>query len=157
MTTKKKPISDAQELKSLGAIKTNYAKDLAYNPKVLEKFTSPGSGLIVKFSTDEFTSLCPKTHQPDYAGNISIIYEPYTYCVESKSLKQYLMGYRNEGDFGETIACRIREDLRKLLNPLWLRVVVELRPRGGIGWTSFADCGVVPPLNGIVIDQLTLR
>jgi len=151
-----KPVSDTKNLKSLGAVKTDYAKDLEYNPDVLEKFDAPGDNLIVKFTTNEFTSLCPRTHQPDYGANITLIYAPISHCVESKSLKQYYMGYRNRGDFGETIACTIRDDLVKLLNPMWLRVIVELKPRGGIGWTSFADFGQVK-LEGVNGDQQNIR
>lgn len=148
-----RPTSDVSRLKSLGE-NSDYLKqsnEYKYSPDVLETFNSPDKNLIVKFSTREFTSLCPKTNQPDY-GAVFIIYSPKKKCIESKSLKLYLMGFRNRGDFGETIACTIRNDLAAVLSPNWMRVIVELAPRGGIGWTSYADSGQ-PKLDGIVSDR----
>lgn len=150
--------SDTEGLKSLGSVRTDYGENFVYNPDVIETFQTPGENLVVKFSTNEFSSTCPKTKQPDYAGNITLLYKPKLRCIESKSLKQYYMGYRNRGDFGETIACTMRDDFVKALDPEWLFVVVELKPRGGIGWTSFASFGTIPDLAayGIVVDKLTL-
>jgi 7-cyano-7-deazaguanine reductase len=79
----------------------------------------------------EFTSLCPKTGQPDFA-KIIIDYIPGQVCVESKSLKLYLGTFRMHGEFHEACVQRICSDLVKVLKPKWIRVKGEFTPRGGI-------------------------
>jgi 7-cyano-7-deazaguanine reductase len=86
---------------------------------------------VVKFNAYEFTSLCPKTGQPDFA-TIHIKYIPGVKMVESKSLKLYLFSFRNHGDFHEDCVNIIMKDLVKLLQPKYLEVKGLFTPRGGI-------------------------
>lgn len=127
------------EIKALGEGKTEYRYDKP-SPELLERFPSPFSlqelnPANVTGSLDivcpEFTSLCPKTGQPDFA-TIVIEYVPDEWCVESKSLKLYLGSFRNHGEFHESCVNRIANDLIKLLDPIMLKVVGEFTPRGGI-------------------------
>jgi len=106
-------------------------------PTILETFLVPqlavGSGMtsLVLISAPEFTSLCPKTGQPDFA-NIIIEYLPREYCVESKSLKLYLGAYRQHRGFHEECVAQILRDLRDVVDPLWIAVQGRFTPRGGI-------------------------
>src|SRR5574343_1906639 len=125
------------ELKSLGQSKQNYSFDKP-EAALLERipFDNPfphivTSGFEVDISALEFTSLCPVTGQPDYA-TISIIYSPDAFLVESKSLKLYLMSFRNHGEFHESCIRRIGSDLVKLLEPRSLHVRGNFNSRGGI-------------------------
>lgn len=102
--------------------------------KALERFEAPfrpAQDVIVRLEAFEFTSLCPITGQPDW-GTIEIEYRPGDWCVESKSLKLYLMGFRQHGSFHESCVSRICEDLARLLEPRWIQVVGKFNPRGGI-------------------------
>lgn len=106
------------------------------NANVLEAFVSPvkqQDGFIgwVQIQVPEFTSLCPITHQPDFA-TLMISYRPDKLCVESKALKLYLLGYRNHGAFHESCTQQIANDLVELLDPFELRIRGEFAPRGGI-------------------------
>ena len=125
-------MSNAQHLKNLGSQKTQYEYDRPDYTQ-LETFPYEAGAIrqVVGFKTDEFTSLCPKTGQPDFAS-IDIAYIPDELGVESKSLKLYLFRYRNHGSFHEDCMNKIAEDLVKVLNPLWLRVVGDFTRRGGI-------------------------
>jgi 7-cyano-7-deazaguanine reductase len=82
----------------------------------------------------EFTSVCPKTGLPDF-GTITIRYLPTKECLELKSLKEYLLTYRNLGIFQENIVNQVLEDVVKAAKPEWAVVKGEFRPRGGIGTT----------------------
>ena len=119
------------ELKALGNQHTKYVFD--YNPDVLEKIPNKHDDrdYFVKFNCPEFTSLCPKTGQPDFA-TIYISYIPDKYIVESKSLKLYLFGFRNHGDFHEDCVNIIMTDLIKLLHPRFIEVWGKFLPRGGL-------------------------
>lgn len=99
----------------------------------LESFPNqyPGSDYTIELEFPEFDSVCPKTGLPD-SGTIRIDYIPDRVCVELKSLKLYLLGYRNMGIFSENVVNRIHEDLLAALEPRWLRVRGEFNPRGGI-------------------------
>ena len=101
--------------------------------KTLETFPNPEPrrGYTISFTCPEFTCLCPKTGQPDFA-TISIRYIPGRTCVELKSLKLYLWSFRNEGHFHEAVTNRIVNDLVKLLRPRFLEVVGDFFVRGGI-------------------------
>ncbi|MDO5553647.1 MAG: preQ(1) synthase [Planctomycetia bacterium] len=79
----------------------------------------------------EFTSVCPKTGQPDY-GTLTFEFIPDKKCVELKSLKLYLQKYRNEGIFYENVTNRILDDLVAVLNPRFMKLTAEFTPRGGI-------------------------
>ena len=127
------------ELKNLGKV-TNYLFD--YTPEVLEAIPNRNSGknYFVKLTCEEFTCVCPVTHQPDYA-TIKIRYIPDEKLVESKSLKLYLTSFRNTGIFHEEVANRIADDLIKLLNPRYLEVEGLFSVRGGISIVPFVNFG----------------
>ncbi len=95
------------------------------------KNSNPQRDYWITFETDEFTSLCPITGQPDFA-RITIEYIPDQLCVESKSLKLFLFSFRNEGSFYEDVTNRIYSDLFELLKPRHLIVVGDFTARGGI-------------------------
>lgn len=122
----------------LGNQKTQYKSD--YSPEVLETFVNkhPENEYLVTFNCPEFTSLCPKTGQPDFA-KIVINYIPNEKMVESKSLKLYLFSFRNHGDFHEDCVNIIKNDLVKLMNPKYLEVIGIFMPRGGISIYPFAS------------------
>jgi 7-cyano-7-deazaguanine reductase len=125
-------MNDLKALKDSGERNT-YSFDRP-DPSLLESIPSParaGQVLSLEISVPEFTSLCPITGQPDFA-EIVITYRPSGLLVESKSLKLYLMGYRQHGAFHESVTCQIHEDLWNLLSPEHLLVVGKFTPRGGI-------------------------
>jgi len=134
-------MSNTKTLKSLGSAKTKYQTDKV-RPELLETFDTnesimqgfhDGSYTLVPFiqERDEFTSLCPKTGQPDHA-KMEIIYIPRDKMIESKSLKLYLFSFRNTGEFHEDVCNRIANDLFALLKPMYLRVYGDFAPRGGL-------------------------
>ena len=124
----------------LGQNNTKYPTQ--YAPEVLETFVNkhPENEYLVTFTCPEFTSLCPKTGQPDFA-RIIINYIPRELMVESKSLKLYLFSFRNHGDFHEDCVNIIMKDLVKLMNPRYLEVIGRFTPRGGISIIPFANYG----------------
>ena len=101
--------------------------------KSLETFPNPrpGRDYEISFECPEFTCLCPRTGQPDFA-TIRIRYVPDALCVELKSLKLYLWSFRDEGHFHEDVTNRILDDLAALLKPRALTVVGDFNVRGGI-------------------------
>ena len=101
--------------------------------KLLETFENefPNRDYTIIHTAPEFTSLCPKTGQPDFA-TIDIDYIPDKLCVELKSLKLYLNSYRSEGVFFESVTNRILEDLVKVCSPRYMLVTAEFNVRGGI-------------------------
>ncbi len=103
----------------------------------------PGTNYVARFTSPEFTSLCPVTGQPDFA-HIVIDYVPGDWLVESKSLKLYLSSFRNHGAFHEDCTVRIAKDLAELLQPKWLRIGGYWYPRGGIPIDVFWQTGEVP-------------
>jgi 7-cyano-7-deazaguanine reductase len=111
-----------------------------YAPEVLESFVNmhPDNEYLVTFHCPEFTTLCPKTGQPDFA-TIVISYIPRERMVESKSLKLYLGSFRNHGDFHEDCVNIIMKDLVKLMDPKYLEVTGIFTPRGGISIYPFAQ------------------
>jgi len=108
--------------------------------KKLEAFPNhnPGRYYLVTLETDEFTCLCPKTGQPDFA-TIRVEYVPDKTVIESKSFKLYLWSYRNEGAFHEHVINTILDDLVKALDPHWCKVTGVFNVRGGIGITVEAE------------------
>ena len=92
----------------------------------------------VKHIAPEFTSLCPKTGQPDFA-TITVEYIPDKLCVELKSLKFYLNSYRNDGIFFESVTNKILDDLVEVTKPRWMRITAEFNTRGGISSVIKAD------------------
>lgn len=127
------------ELKSLGKI-TNYEYD--YAPEFLEAIENKNAArnYLVTLNSEEFTCLCPITHQPDYAA-IKIRYVPDKKLVESKSLKLYLTSFRNHGTFHEDVVNTIADDLIKLLEPRYLEVEGLFKVRGGISIVPFVNYG----------------
>jgi len=99
----------------------------------LETFLNPNPDRDYEISFDcpEFTCLCPRTEQPDFA-TIRIRYVPDRLCVELKSLKLYLWSFRDEGHFHEAVTNRILEDLVKVTRPRRMTVVGDFNVRGGI-------------------------
>jgi len=124
----------------LGNQKVEY--QYSYNPDILEAFENkhPEYDYFVKFNCPEFTSLCPKTGQPDFA-TIYISYVPDKLLVESKSLKLYLFSFRNHGDFHEDCVNIIMKDLIKLLDPKYIEVWGKFTPRGGISIDPYCNYG----------------
>ena len=122
----------------LGNQHTRYAND--YDPALLETFVNkhPENDYVVTLDCPEFTSLCPKTGQPDF-GRIVIRYIPDERMVESKSLKLYLFSFRNHGDFHEDCVNIIMKDLVALMQPRYLEVSGIFNPRGGIRILPFAS------------------
>jgi 7-cyano-7-deazaguanine reductase len=103
---------------------------------ILETFSNqyPGRDYEIKIVCPEFTSVCPKTGQPDF-GTLTFVYTPADKCVELKSLKLYLQQFRNEGIFYEHAANRILDDLVAVLRPRRMTLTAAFTPRGGITTT----------------------
>lgn len=129
---------DLRTVTLLGNTVTKYKSD--YDPTILEKFPNknPGSDAWTTFVCTEFTSLCPKTSQPDFA-KIFINYIADKEMVESKSMKMYLFSFRNHGDFHEDCIQKMCDDLYKLMKPKYIEVVGEFTPRGGISIYPYAS------------------
>ncbi|MBD5369927.1 MAG: NADPH-dependent 7-cyano-7-deazaguanine reductase QueF [Bacteroides sp.] len=127
-------------LSLLGNQGTAYPQD--YDPSLLETFDNKHTDneYVVTFNCPEFTTLCPKTGQPDF-GHIYISYIPRVRMVESKSLKLYLFSFRNHGDFHEDCVNIIMKDLRALMDPKYIEVRGIFMPRGGISIYPFANWG----------------
>ena len=100
---------------------------------LLETFANqfPGRDYLIEIVCPEFTSVCPKTGQPDF-GTLTFRYVPAGLCVELKSLKHYLQAFRNEGIFYENVTNRILDDLVAVLQPRRLTLLASFTPRGGI-------------------------
>lgn len=122
----------------LGQKTTDYPE--TYSPKILEAFDNKNPDQIAwtSFVCTEFTSLCPKTGQPDFA-KIFVNYIAGAKMVESKSLKLYLFSFRNHGDFHEDCVQTICNDLVALMKPKYIEVIGEFTPRGGIAIFPFAS------------------
>ena len=100
---------------------------------LLETFENqfPQRDYRIEIGCPEFTSVCPKTGQPDF-GTLTITYTPAEKCVELKSLKFYLQSYRNEGIFYEHVTNTILDDLVGVLQPRWMKLEASFNARGGI-------------------------
>jgi len=98
----------------------------------------PRRDYLIAHVAPEYTSLCPKTGQPDY-GTIEIEYVPDKLCIELKSLKMYLQGYRNEGVFYEDVVNRILDDLVAACKPRSMKVTGKFTTRGGMHSTITAE------------------
>ncbi len=129
--------AELQDLK-LGESHTEYPT--SYDPKILETFANkhPNRDAWTTFVCTEFTSLCPKTNQPDFA-KVFINYIADKTMVESKSLKLYLFSFRNHGDFHEDCIQKICDDLTRLMKPRFIEVIGEFTPRGGIAIFPYAS------------------
>lgn len=119
------------------------------DPALLEAFPNPSDApYVIEHTSDEFTSVCPKTGHPDF-GAVTIRYQPAPgarggTCVELKSLKLYYQSFRSEGVYYEAVTNIIRDHLAALMKPAWLQVITDWRGRGGIRSTVRADHGEVP-------------
>lgn len=104
--------------------------------ELLETFENPHPhrDYVMETVCPEFTSVCPKTGQPDF-GTLIITYIPDKVCFELKSLKMYLQSYRNVGAFYEDVTNRILDDLVAATDPRWIELRAEFTPRGGISST----------------------
>jgi 7-cyano-7-deazaguanine reductase len=97
----------------------------------VEVFPAPAHVTTVRFTTDEVSSMCPVTNQPDLS-HVVIEYAPTQWCVESKSLKLYLWGFRDRAVFAEALAAEIAGEVMATAAPQWVTVTLTQRPRGGI-------------------------
>lgn len=110
------------------------------NPiSLLETFPNPhpNRDYTIEHIAPEFTSVCPKTGQPDF-GTVRLTYIPDKFCVELKSYKMYLQSFRNTGIFYEDITNRLLNDLIKILNPRSITITTQWTPRGGLHSTITA-------------------
>lgn len=108
--------------------------------KNLDTFEKPENVNYIKFQSDELTSFCPVTAQPDFS-RLTLEYQPGKLCVESKSLKLYLWSFREEALFGENLANTIADDVYKALCPLWVKVTIIQNIRGGLQLEAIAVKG----------------
>ncbi|MEO6570706.1 MAG: preQ(1) synthase [Ilumatobacteraceae bacterium] len=97
----------------------------------VQVFPAPAHVTVVRFTNDELNSMCPVTAQPDLS-HVVIEYEPDRWCVESKSLKLYLWGFRDRAVFAEALAAEIAGEISVTARPKWVKVTLTQRPRGGI-------------------------
>ncbi|MBN1663800.1 MAG: preQ(1) synthase [Deltaproteobacteria bacterium] len=115
-------------------------KKVAAPTCTLETFPKPAGVERVVLESDEVTSLCPVTGQPDWE-TVTIEFAPVNSCIESKSLKLYLWSFREEGIFCEALAGQIAKDIYDACKPRWCRVTVVQKPRGGVKITATALAG----------------
>ena len=109
----------------------------------VEVFPAPAHVTLVKFTNDELASMCPVTQQPDLS-TVVIEYVPAEWCIESKSLKLYLWGYRDRAVFAEAMAAEIASEVMLTAKPTHVRVTLTQRPRGGIEVQAVAELGTHP-------------
>ena len=134
MPSRKSPKSAAAGLKALGSGPRQAPA------KALETFPNPNPGrdYAIRMEIPEFTCLCPKTGQPDFA-TLHLEYVPDARCVELKSLKLYVWSFRDEGKFHEAVTNEILDDLVAATRPRYMRLIAEFFVRGGIYTTVEAD------------------
>ena len=108
-----------------------YELELFENPR-------PSRDYAITIRCPEFTSICPKTGQPDF-GEITIEYCPDELCIELKSLKFYMQSFRNKGIFYERLTNDILDDLAAACKPRWMKITSRFTPRGGISTDVVAE------------------
>jgi len=108
--------------------------------KIIETFDNPNikRDYTIKITLPEFTCLCPKTGQPDFA-KLFLEYIPSKKCIELKSLKMYIWSYRDEGAFHEAVTNQILDDLVKISNPKYMKLKAIFNVRGGVYTTVVCD------------------
>lgn len=113
---------------------------MSENRKLLEVFDNqfPDRDYKIEIVAPEFTSVCPKTGQPDF-GTITITYTPDQVCIELKSLKMYMQSFRNEGIYYEHITNTLLDDLAMVSKPRWMKIEAHFNARGGITETVTAQ------------------
>jgi 7-cyano-7-deazaguanine reductase len=104
----------------------------------VEVFPAPAHVTEVRLSSEEVTSVCPVTSQPDLS-TVEIAYVPDRWCVETKSLKLYLWGFRQRPVFAEALAAEIAGEIMATAQPQRVTVVLTQRPRGGIVVSATAE------------------
>ena len=104
----------------------------------VEVFPAPAHVTLVKFTNDELASMCPVTQQPDLS-TVVIEYVPDQWCVESKSLKLYLWGFRDRAVFAEALSAEIAGEIMLSAKPRSVKVTLTQRPRGGIEVQAVAE------------------
>ncbi len=104
----------------------------------VEVFAAPAHVTAVRLSSDELASLCPVTRQPDLSS-VVIDYEPDRWCIETKSLKLYLWGFRDREVFAEALAAEIADEVVRSAAPHRVAVTLTQRPRGGITVSATAE------------------
>lgn len=111
----------------------------------LETFPNPAPGrdYLIRHVCPEFTSVCPKTGQPDFA-TIELEYVPDQLCLELKSLKLYYFSFRDQGIFYEAVTNRLLEELSAACQPRWMRITGHFNVRGGISSVIVAETGPRP-------------
>lgn len=117
---------------------TKLGRPMNQPSKELDRFPAPANVTLVRFTSDELTSFCPVTGQPDF-NKVEIEYVPDQWCVESKSLKLYLWTFREEPIFGEALAATIAQDIFAQLQPHTCRVTLHQNIRGGLQMTAVAE------------------
>ena len=110
----------------------------------LEVWPNQFPGYVITTRFPEYSSVCPKTGLPDF-GTITIQYKPRKSCVELKSLKMYLLAYRNLGIFYENAVNKMLHDLVQAMRPEWCAVKGDFTPRGGLNTSVFARWPERPP------------
>ena len=135
--------SSMQELENLSLLGSNSTKypnspEEAKLEVIPNKWTN--NDYLVNLDCHEFTCLCPKTQQPDFA-KIYIKYIPKEFLVESKSLKLYLFSFRNTGIFHEFVINKIAKDLFEIMQPKFLQVTGDFLARGGISIRPVVELG----------------
>ncbi len=112
---------------------------------MLETFPNPAPhrNYTIKHICPEFTSVCPKTGQPDFA-TIELDYIPDETCIELKSLKLYYYGFRQEGIYYEGVTNRLLDELSAACSPRWMRITATFAVRGGISSVLVAESGPKP-------------
>ena len=121
---------------------SNYTEDhaksgIATKLPILETWPNQYPGYVITTRFPEYSSVCPKTGLPDF-GVITIQYKPRKSCIELKSLKMYLLAYRNLGIFYENAVNKILQDIVKATDPVWCVVKGDFTPRGGLNTSIFA-------------------
>ena len=104
----------------------------------VETFPAPAHVTLVTFTNDELASMCPVTQQPDLS-TVVIEYVPADWCIESKSLKLYLWGFRDRAVFAEALAAEIANEVMQSARPQRVKVTLTQRPRGGIEVQAVAE------------------
>lgn len=113
---------------------------MSENRELLETFENqfPDRDYKIEIVAPEFTSVCPKTGQPDF-GTITILYTPDQVCIELKSLKMYLQSFRNQGIYYEHVTNTMLDDLVASAQPRWMKIEAAFNARGGITETVTAQ------------------
>ena len=106
----------------------------------VECFPAPAGVTTVRFETGEVSSICPVTNQPDIS-HLVLEYRPNQHCIESKSLKLYLWGFRDRPVFAEALAAEIAREVMDQAMPLWVRATIRQQPRGGITLEAASELG----------------